>query len=455
MIHLRTLGLLDLRDADDREVRAILGQPKRFALLTYLALAGHQGFRRRDPITALFWPELDQEHARGALRQALRFLRRELGGGVVATRGEEEIGIHAAALQCDAPAFEAACDAGRPEEALALYRGDFLEGLFVSEASTELEHWIEQELNRLRARAAEAAWALASQRRTAGDTVQASVMAQRAASLAPDSETELTRLIRFLDELGDRAAALAAYEEFARRLQQEFGATPSPETHALIRAVRERTSTVARPPDTRRPTTSRPGGEARPAPAMAPPDDTSTAPAPPPVPRIPQKVLVPLALLGLLLLSVYLVAFSTRDRHLVVAVLPVRGPPGDSSGLADELTDELIADLAQIPTLRMINTSTMLKYRDSTPQEVMRARRVHWVVVATMRRRGDSIRLTAESVPTGSDVAVWTGVFDDKGDDLFRMRREVALQVAERLKGNRTDLAAGHSVAREAQDAYV
>src|SRR5512146_1686913 len=136
MIHLRTLGLLDLRDADDREVRAILGQPKRFALLTYLALAGHQGFRRRDPITALFWPELDQEHARGALRQALRFLRRELGGGVVATRGEEEIGIHAAALQCDAPAFEAACDAGRPEEALALYRGDFLEGLFVSEAST-------------------------------------------------------------------------------------------------------------------------------------------------------------------------------------------------------------------------------------------------------------------------------------------------------------------------------
>lgn len=457
MIHLRTLGLLDLRDADDREVRAILGQPKRFALLTYLALAGHQGFRRRDPITALFWPELDQEHARGALRQALRFLRRELGGGVVATRGEEEIGIHAAALQCDAPAFEAACDAGRPEEALALYRGDFLEGLFVSEASTELEHWIEQERNRLRARAAEAAWALASQRRTAGDTVQASVMAQRAASLAPDSETELTRLIRFLDELGDRAAALAAYEEFARRLQQEFGATPSPETHALIRAVRERTSTVARPPDTRRPTTSRPGVEARPAPAMAPPDDTSTAPAPPPVPRIPQKVLVPLALLGLLLLSVYLVAFSTRNRHLVVAVLPVRGIPGDSAArvLADELTDELIADLAQVRTLRMINTSTMQRYRDSTPQDVMRARRVSWVVLTTIRPRGDSIRLTAEVVPAGSDEAAWTGVFDCSRNELFRMRREVARQIAEQLRGKPADLAAAHRIAPEAQDDYV
>src|SRR5512144_517104 len=79
MIYLRTLGGLDLRDADGRELRPVIGQPKRFALLAYLAQAGHQGFRRRDTITALFWPELDQEHARGALRQALRFLRRELG----------------------------------------------------------------------------------------------------------------------------------------------------------------------------------------------------------------------------------------------------------------------------------------------------------------------------------------------------------------------------------------
>ena len=455
MIHLRTLGHLDLRDADGAEVRAIIGQPKRFALLAYLAQAGHQGFRRRDTITALFWPELDQEHARGALRQALRFLRRELGDGVVVTRGEEEIGIDIAALRSDVPEFEDACDSGRFADALALYRGDFLEGLFVSEASTELEHWIDQERNRLRSRAAEASWALADHWRTAGDTVRASDMAQRAAGLAPESETELTRLIRFLDDLGDRAAALATYEKFAQRLQQEFGASPSPETQALIQAVRERTSTVAVPPPARTAHGPLLSVESpTPAPTAS-PDQTLPVPPAREVTRIPQRLLVPLALFGLLLLSVYLVAFSSRDRHVVVAVLPVRGLPGDSGGLAEELTDELIADLAQIPTLRMINTSTMLKYRDSTPQEVMRARRVNWVVVATMRPRGDSIRLTAEVVPTGSDVAAWSGMFDGRRDDLFRMRREVARQVAERLKGNQTALAAGHSLAQEAQDDYV
>jgi DNA-binding SARP family transcriptional activator/TolB-like protein/Tfp pilus assembly protein PilF len=451
MIHLRTLGGLDLRDADGRELRPIIGQPKRFALLAYLAQAGHPGFRRRDTITALFWPELDQEHARGALRQALRFLRRVLGDGVVATRGEEEIGIHAAALRCDARAFEDACDTGPPAEAFALYHGDFLEGLFVSEGSAELEQWIDQERSRLRNRAAAAAWAVAAEHRAAGDGAEAAAMARRAARFAPESEIELVRLIRFLDDLGDRAAALAAYDEFARRLQQEFAAAPSPETQALIRAVRERTRTIAAAHTTRLP-----GVDSPPPVPAAVPDPTAAIPPARPVTVVPQRLLVALALLGLLLLSVYLVAFSTRGRHLVVAVLPIRGLPGDSAGgLADELTDELIADLSQVQTLRMINTSTMLKYRDSTPQDVMRARRVNWVVVATMRPRGDSIRLTAEVVPAGSDEAAWTGIFDGSRNELFRMRRDVARRIAERLKGKAGALPAGHRIASEAQDDYV
>src|SRR5512143_2305740 len=433
MIYLRTLGGLDLRDADGRELRPVIGQPKRFALLAYLAQAGHQGFRRRDTITALFWPELDQEHARGALRQALRFLRRELGDGVLATRGGEEIGIDAAALGCDARAFEDACDTGPPAKAFALYRGEFLEGLFVSEGSAELEQWIDQERSRLRSRAAAAAWAVAAEHRAAGDRAQAAAMARQAARFAPESEIELVRLIRFLDDLGDRAAALAAYDEFARRLQQEFAAAPSPETQALIQAVRQRTRTIAAPHTA---TARLPGVESPPPVPAAVPDPTAAVPPARPVTVVPQRLLVTLALLGLLLLSVYLVAFSTRGRHLVVAVLPIRGLPGDSAGgLADELTDELIADLSQVQTLRMINTSTMLKYRDSTPQDVMRARPVNWVVVATMRPRGDSIRLTAEVVPAGSDEAAWTGIFDGNRNELFRMRREVARQVAERLKG--------------------
>ena len=80
-IQLRTFGTIDLLDADGREVRSLLAQSKRLALLVYLALAPPPYFRRRDTVIALFWPELDDEHARGALRQALSYLRQSLGAG--------------------------------------------------------------------------------------------------------------------------------------------------------------------------------------------------------------------------------------------------------------------------------------------------------------------------------------------------------------------------------------
>src|SRR5256885_9674153 len=60
MIELRLLGRLSLTSAAGRDVRALLGQPRRLALLAYLAAATPPGFHRRDSLLALFWPELDQ-----------------------------------------------------------------------------------------------------------------------------------------------------------------------------------------------------------------------------------------------------------------------------------------------------------------------------------------------------------------------------------------------------------
>jgi DNA-binding SARP family transcriptional activator len=75
MIELRTLGPLELRGTDPGGIAALVSQPKRLALLAYLAIAAPRGFHRRDSLLALFWPESDQAHARGALRNGLSFLR--------------------------------------------------------------------------------------------------------------------------------------------------------------------------------------------------------------------------------------------------------------------------------------------------------------------------------------------------------------------------------------------
>ena len=82
-MELRTLGRISLigDPADDDASPA--AQPKRLALLAYLALMSGRGPVRRDVLLALFWPELGDEEARRALRQALHHLRRIVGEDVV------------------------------------------------------------------------------------------------------------------------------------------------------------------------------------------------------------------------------------------------------------------------------------------------------------------------------------------------------------------------------------
>ena len=236
MIELRTLGELALKGSDQRELAAILAQPKRLALLTYLAVSTHR--QRRDSVIALFWPDHDTDHARGALRQSLRFLRRELGDGVLNGRREEEIGCQEGTLWCDAARFEHACAAGRLADALLLYRGDFLDGFFVSGMSPEFGYWVDAQRTRLRNLAVEAAATFAQQCEAEGDGAAAIRWARRAFELSGDGEHMLRRLITLLDRLGERATAVSIYEDFARRLAAEYELEPSPETQTLMLTVR-------------------------------------------------------------------------------------------------------------------------------------------------------------------------------------------------------------------------
>ena len=237
-IELRVFGSLQLSAADGRDLESLLRQPKRTALLAYLAAAVPRGFQRRDTLLALFWPELDDSRARAALNQSLYVLRNTLGDQGILTRGDGELALSTDVVWCDAVAFETALDTGRPADALALYGGDFLAGFLVPHAP-EFERWVARERERLRHRAADGAWALAEMRAIEGDAEQGARWARRAADLLPADEAVTRRLMVFLDRVGDRAAALRAYEAFAWRLNTEYELEPSAETQALAVALRE------------------------------------------------------------------------------------------------------------------------------------------------------------------------------------------------------------------------
>jgi serine/threonine-protein kinase len=244
-IQLRLLGTLSVRVDAGPEVGAVLAQPKRFALLAYLAASTPRRFHRRDALLALFWPDADQEHARTSLRKAVHFLRQQVGSEVIVGRGDEEIGLADELCWCDVAAFEDAVRSGRFDKAAELYRGDLLPGLHLSDMP-EFERWLEEARARLKDQAVRAAWMLAEQEKARAQANDALKWARRATELSPYDERGIRRLLTMLVEAGDRAGAVLCYQQFAQRLSAELELEPSADTIALAESVRNHHGAASR-----------------------------------------------------------------------------------------------------------------------------------------------------------------------------------------------------------------
>src|SRR5687768_14176665 len=145
------LGPPALRDALGQTPGG-LGAGKPLALLCFLVVRGEA---RRDEALALLWDDVDEDRARNAFRQALHRLRLALGEDLVV--GDRQMIKIASAdrLRADVTQFENAIDEERLDEAVALYRADFLEGFDVG--SRAFDEWAEGERQRLRSRCKSAA----------------------------------------------------------------------------------------------------------------------------------------------------------------------------------------------------------------------------------------------------------------------------------------------------------
>ncbi|MDB4913820.1 MAG: transcriptional activator protein [Gemmatimonadetes bacterium] len=401
-LHLRTLGQTHLSDEQGVELRSLLTQPKRLALLVYLASAYADGrMCRRDSLLAMFWPESDDERARGSLRQAIHFIKQVAGSEVVVTRGADEVGLAANAVQLDAARLDELAASGRHAEAVELFQGDFLDGFFLRGTPT-FERWVDGERLRLRRRAADSAWLATEQLLSTGDAAGARKMAERALALSSDNETAVRRFITLLSESGDRAAALAVYQSFASQMAEEYGVAPSPETRALIDALES----------------ARPFAGAEPVTVAAPPSTSAHAPQVHSVAARPNRrwrlqlaaaALVVLLGAGFLAkrLSTGPAAVSDPNR-LVVLPFVVRGAE-NLRYLADGLPMLLSTRLDGAGPLRTVDARALLVYLASNAKrEPLDPERAN----AVAERFGAQLYVLGNIVGTGDQLQFSASLFD-------------------------------------------
>jgi DNA-binding SARP family transcriptional activator len=239
MIELRVLGGLDIRTAHGTAAVDGPTQPRRQAVLLYLALAVPAGFHSRDCLMALLWPDSDEASARHSLRNALHALRRSLGEDLFLTRGEGQVSLNPEVAWCDAVELRDLLAEGRWEAALNHWTGDLAPGFHVAGAPG-FERWLEKMRAALRRSMAAGAWRRVDELEASGDAPAAARAARQAADIIELDEAGVRRLIRLLDACGERAEALGVFARFARRLASEYEIEPSPETLHLVQSIRQR-----------------------------------------------------------------------------------------------------------------------------------------------------------------------------------------------------------------------
>lgn len=234
-IKLETLG--SYRLLVDGQTAVGPGYRKAWALLAYFAL--EPGLHARDKLVELLGID-----SLAHLRQLLSRLRGMLDQpGLPAPFHTEHSLIGIATqypLQCDARAFLANAGEVLPlveqEARLALYRGEFLQGLSLPDAP-EFETWQTIQREQARQQAGRLMLALQQARETRGQLPEALVLARRQVELDPWNEASHREVIRLLAANGQTAAALAHYQLCAQTLQSALNIAPGAKTQALYQGL--------------------------------------------------------------------------------------------------------------------------------------------------------------------------------------------------------------------------
>src|SRR5262249_3735266 len=120
-----------------------------------------------------------------------------------------------------------------------------------------------------------------------------------------------------------------------------------------------------------------------------------------------------------------------------LAVLPLENLSGDPEQdyFADAMTDELITDLAQLPNLRVISRTSVMRYkkRERTLPEIAKELNVDAVVEGTVARSGNRVRIRVHLVRVADDRHLWAQAYEREFQNVLLLQSDAAHEIAEQV----------------------
>lgn len=453
-LYLRLLGGFDVQVSG--QSGALLSIKKAQALLAYLALYPGQ-HQPREKLAALLWGEMTDEFARTNLRQTLAVLRKALvhkKRPCVLNAGTA-LCLDDAQAEIDVVRFEQCCDQATPaalEEAITLYRGEFLEGFALDEEA--FEDWLVGERRRLNERQLQALNALLIHYMDTARHERAVDIAVKLLVLDPLQEAVHRTLIHCYQAQGRLRAALRQYRSLREILQRELGAAPAADTEQLYRQL------LGQPP--------LPAAEPQPG------DCDSVRDNPPPATILPANAAsayrqrAPITmhwaaiLAGVLALALIAAILSYQrpwqyqqaaqensgpgallrlpglsfDKPSI-AVLPFKNLSNDpeQAYFSDGLSEDLITDFSRISGLLVIARTSSFAYREQalTVRQIARQLGVRYMLEGSVRKVQNRVRINAQLIDAASGVHLWADRYDRNMTDILALQDEVTETIVSAL----------------------
>jgi serine/threonine protein kinase/tetratricopeptide (TPR) repeat protein len=147
-----------------------------------------------------------------------------------------------------------------------------------------------------------------------------------------------------------------------------------------------------------------------------------------------------------------------------IAVLPLKNLSGDAKQeyFADGMTEELIAKLARIASLRVISRTSVMEYKDAhkTLPEIAKELNVEAIVEGSVLQAGNRVRITAQLIHAATDRHLWADSYERDLQDILSIQNEVASAIAREIQvkvapEEAAQLASARKVNPQAYDAYL
>ncbi len=431
-LRIHILGSLEVRVDGELLDESRWPRKKAKTLLKLLALTPSRQLHREQLIEIL-WPDTDADLALNNFHKSVHAARRalepDLKPGVASQfllTVEERVAfadgvwIDCVEFEREAQAAFRTHDAAALDTARRLYRGELLE-------ENRYDDWTTVRREQLRSLHQRVLERLASVLDESGERAGAIAAFEQVVAANPINENAYRSLMRLYAVSGQRHLALDQFERCSDALRAELDTEPEAATRALFDQI------VG-------------AGLSRPALPVAAPASAATEGSRPAKPAsvVPAKWLSAAAMV--LFLAAIAIAASmffkpTKEKSVIdslaVLALSSGGELSELGYVGEGIAESVINGISQMPGIRVMARSTAFRYRNSAadPRAIGKELHVGAVLTGSVSQRGDTVFVSAELVNVTDGSQLWGQRYSLPAKDLNQVPQRLGSQIVAAIRG--------------------